>query len=103
MGASMASVVGRWRTGLKGRANRGRMFWPGMSADLELSGFWDNVAQNAISSSMSLLFDGLGPSGTPGLVLSVMHRGGPPPPSRITGRTPVTAFDIDNVIRSQRR
>jgi hypothetical protein len=95
----------RKRTGAAGRRGRGRMYWPGIiegnvsETGVIASGYLADLQSNANAWHAALLA-GLGGVG-PALPPVILHRsegiGTEPPP------TPVTSFQVDNVIATQRQ
>lgn len=95
------SLIFRKNTGLGGRRNRGRMFWPSVS-EASLDGV-GNVAGSTISTTEGLLNDWMegtfGPSavGTNLSQMVILHSTPPATP------TPVTSLTVDPVCGTQRR
>jgi hypothetical protein len=95
-----------WRTGVKGPtgvyATAGRLYMPGIPQNGQISGFLQVLFQNALSAFASLLFDTFVTDGTAYQLNIVSYTPGSKPQT-IRAFNPVTAFDIDNIVRSQRR
>jgi hypothetical protein len=93
-----------WRTGLKGKQNRGRTYLSGLAEDSQNAGFWIGETQAwATDGFASPLLQNFGPGGTGSYVLSVIHSmaGG----VRIVPgtATPIISFSIHNEVRTLRR
>lgn len=93
-----------WRTGLKGKENRGRSYLTGFAEDSQVAGFWiDEIQGWAISAFGNPLINAFGPVGTGNYALSVVHTvsGGARlvPPTA----TPIISYDIHNEVRTLRR
>jgi hypothetical protein len=93
-----------WRTGLKGKQNRGRTYLCGFAEDSENAGYWIPEIQNwAAVAFAQPLIDAFGPVGTGNYALSLIHTvaGGVRliPPTA----TPIESFTINNTVRALRR
>jgi hypothetical protein len=93
-----------WRTGLKGKENRGRSYLTGFAEDSQVSGFWIPEIQDWASGAFAdALLSEFGPLGAGNYALSLIHTqsGGVRliPPTA----TPITSFTINNQVRSLRR
>lgn len=93
-----------WRTGLKGKENRGRNYLTGFAEDAQVSGFWIGEIQDwARDAFASPLLTAFGPEGEGNYQLSVVHTvsGGARlvPPTA----TPILSYTIHNEVRSLRR
>jgi hypothetical protein len=95
------ALVVHWSTGLKGKANAGRMFLSGFSEAFQVRGFWEAGAQDGASAFASLLFDEYVSDGT-NYQLNVLSYVPLSSPRVLRAAVPVTAFHIDNVVRSMR-
>jgi hypothetical protein len=96
------AVVVSWRTNIKGRANRGRWFIGGMVASDCVQGFWSGGSQDAASANASLIFDPFGPLGGGNYTLGIVSYVPNTKPRQFRAFVPITAFSVDNVIRSMR-
>jgi hypothetical protein len=93
-----------WRTGLKGKENRGRSYLTGFAEDSQVSGFWIPEIQAWASGNFAdALLSAFGPLGGGNYALALIHSqsGGVRliPPTA----TPITSFTINNNVRSLRR
>lgn len=88
-------------TGLKGKANNGRMFLPPMSETLQVSGFWSQDAIDPASGFFSRLYDKFVNDGTE-YQMHVLSYVPASSPRVLRAAVPVTAFTIDNVVRTMR-
>lgn len=93
-----------WRTGLKGKANRGRSYLTGFAEDAQNGGYWISEIQAWAQTVFAQpLIDAFGPVGSGNYALSVVHTmsGGvrlTPPTS-----TPIISYSIHNETRTLRR
>lgn len=93
-----------WRTGLKGKSNRGRSYLTGFAEDSQNGGYWIPEIQvwagNGFAEPLMAAF---GPVGTGNYALSVIHTvlGGARliPPTA----TPILSYSVHNETRSLRR
>jgi hypothetical protein len=93
-----------WRTGLKGKENRGRTYLTGFAEDSANAGYWiPEIQLWAQGEFANALLSRFGPLGTGDYVLSLIHTvsGGVRliPPTA----TPIVSADVHNTVRSQRR
>lgn len=92
-----------WRTGLKGKAYRGRTYFTGFTEDAQNAGYWIEEIQNWAITICNGLMDAFGPVGTGNYSLSLIHTvsGG----SRLVPptATPITSYTVNNKVRSLRR
>lgn len=93
-----------WRTGLKGKANRGRSYLTGFAEDSQTGGYWIPEIQDwAFAGFAQPLLDTFGPLGAGNYALSVIHTmsGGVRlvPPTA----TPILSYTVHNETRSLRR
>lgn len=93
-----------WRTGLKGKANRGRTYLTGFAEDSQSGGYWIPEIQDWAGVAFAQpLMDAFGPASAAGYSLSVVHTvsGGVrlTPPTA----TPIISYTIHNETRSLRR
>lgn len=93
-----------WRTGLKGRENRGRSYLTGFAEDSQVAGYWIPEIQDwAVNNFGNPLMNAFGPLGTGNYSLSVVHTvlGG----SRLIPPTaePILSYSIHNEVRTLRR
>jgi hypothetical protein len=93
-----------WRTGLKGKQNRGRTYLCGMAEDSENAGFWIPEIQAWANDIFAFeLMSAFGPLGSGNYSLSVVHTvsGGARliPPTA----TPISGYTINNTVRALRR
>lgn len=93
-----------WRTGLKGKQNRGRTYLTGFAEDSGNAGFWIPEIQDWATNQFAIpLMEAFGPLGTGNYQLSVIHTmsGG----ARLTPptATAITSFTVQNVARTLRR
>lgn len=93
-----------WRTGLKGKANRGRSYLTGFAEDSQTGGYWIPEIQTwADTGFAGPLMAAFGPVGSGNYALSVIHTvsGGVrlTPPTA----TPIISFSIHNETRSLRK
>jgi hypothetical protein len=93
-----------WRTGLKGKQNRGRTYLTGFAEDSGNAGYWIPEIQTwAAGAFASPLMEAFGPLGTGNYALSVVHsmsggvRINPPTAS------PIITYTVQNVARTLRR
>lgn len=103
MPPSLALCV-TWRTGLKGKSNRGRTYLTGFAEDSGNAGYWIPEIQDWASVAFAQpLMEAFGPVGTGNYQLSVVHEkvGGVRiiPPTA----TPIASYTVQNVARSLRR
>ena len=96
------AVVTQWRTLLKGRANRGRIFQCGWPVSGAVGGYWTADVQNAASAASSLIFDAFGPNSGASFELGIISYNPGSHPRTVRAFVPIIAFSIDNVIRSMR-
>jgi hypothetical protein len=97
-----ATINIRWRSLLKGPANRGRMYLPGMGVNIQDGGYWYSDAQDPASAFASLLFDPFVTDGT-AYQLVILSYVPDSHPRALRAAVPVSSFSIDNVVRDQRR
>jgi hypothetical protein len=96
------AVVVSWKTALRGRNNRGRMYLGGYSREHMTGGYWSAEVQDAASGAASFLFDSYGPlSGGVGTLVLISYVPNSSP-RVLRAAEPITAFTIDNVIYSMR-
>lgn len=97
--AALAVLVNK-RTGLGGRRNAGRNFWPWMIADTEVSetGIITPAVVVSLQSIFTNFLTALDANDVP---MVLLHRSGGITPAG--DPTPVTAMVVDNVISTQRR
>lgn len=93
-----------WRTGLKGKQNRGRTYLTGFAEDSGNAGYWiPEIQVWAAAAFAQPLMDAFGPTSSAGYSLSVIHTmsGGSRliPPTA----TPITGYTVNNTARSLRR
>lgn len=93
-----------WRTGLKGKENRGRSYLTGFAEDSQNGGYWIPEIQTWGQGNFAQpLLDAFGPAGTGNYALSLIHTmsGGASldPPTA----TPIIAYSLHNESRSLRR
>lgn len=93
-----------WRTGLKGKENRGRSYLTGFAEDSQTGGYWiPEIQVWADTGFASPLLTQFGPLGAGNFSLSVVHTvsGGArlSPPTA----TPIVSFTVHNETRTQRR
>lgn len=93
-----------WRTGLKGKANRGRTYLTGFAEDSQVSGYWiPEIQAWAQLQFADPLLAAFGPLGPGNYALSVVHTvsGGARliPPTA----TPIISYTIHNEVRTLRR
>lgn len=103
MAPSLALCV-TWRTGLKGKENRGRSYLTGFAEDSGNAGFWiPEIQAWADAAFATPLLNAFGPLGPGNYALSVVHTvaGGARlhPPTA----TPIIDFTVRNTARSLRR
>lgn len=105
-----AVVIG-WRTGLKGRRRRGRMYLPGITESGNTDGVLVGSQLTAVQALAQGLVNAYGAGGTETSWRMVVYSPPtppfkaptPPPVHTDTLITPITTHDIDEVIRTQRR
>lgn len=100
---SMALCV-TWRTGLKGKQNRGRTYLTGFAEDSGNAGYWiPEIQEWAATLFADALMSAFGPLGSGNYQLSVIHTmsGGARliPPTA----TAITSYTVQNVGRTLRR
>jgi hypothetical protein len=93
-----------WRTGLKGKANRGRSYLTGFAEDAQNGGFFIPEIQTWAGTNFAgPILNTFGPEGPGNYALSVIHTqsGGVAliPPTA----TPITSYSVHNESRSLRR
>lgn len=93
-----------WRTGLKGKQNRGRSYLTGFAEDSQTAGYWIPEIQSWAGTFFAgVLLNEFGPLGPGNYALSVIHTmsGGVrlDPPTA----TPITSYTVNNTVRSLRR
>lgn len=93
-----------WRTGLKGKQNRGRSYLTGFAEDSGNAGYWISDIQTWASAAFAQpLMDAFGPIGTGNYSLAVVHTvsGGARiiPPTA----TPIVGYTVHNESRTIRR
>lgn len=93
-----------WRTGLKGKENRGRSYLTGFAEDSGNAGYWiPEIQAWAASSFASPLMTNFGPLGSGNYALALVHTqsGGARiiPPTA----TPIVSYTVNNTVRSLRR
>jgi hypothetical protein len=93
-----------WRTGLKGKQNRGRSYLTGFAEDSGNAGYWIPEIQDWANSNFAgALYASFGPLGTGNYTLALVHTlsGGARiiPPTA----TPITGYTVNNTVRSLRR
>jgi hypothetical protein len=93
-----------WRTGLKGKQNRGRSYLTGFAEDSQVSGYWISEIQAWATSVIGNgLMAAFGPLGSGNYALSVVHTmsGGARiiPPTA----TPIVSYTVHNEVRTLRR
>lgn len=96
-----AAVV-RWITDVKGPANRGRMFVPGIPEGTSVNGFLQAEFLDPLSAWVSSIFDPFAGDAS-AYQLNVLSYVPNSSPRALRAAVPVTAFTIDNVVRTQRR
>lgn len=94
-------LVVHWSTGLKGKANMGRMYLSGFPESGQVRGFWNSDVINPASAFASLIFDEYVSDAT-NYQLSVMSYVPGSSPRALRAAVPVTAFTVDNIVRSMR-
>jgi hypothetical protein len=101
-----SAAVIKWQTGVKGvvgvYATQGRMYMPGIPQDGQISGFLQVPFQGALSAFGSRIFNAYVADGTQ-YQLNVISYTPNSSPQTVRAFNPVTGFDINNVVRSQRR
>jgi hypothetical protein len=100
----LCSLCVTWRTGLKGKQNRGRTYLTGFAEDSANAGYWIPEIQDwAIAEFAGQLMGAFGPLGTENYTLSLIHTmaGGSRliPPTA----TPITGYTVNNPVRGIRR
>lgn len=98
----MCAIVISWQTALRGPANRGRMFLPGLPEDQANTGYWMGGGQAAASAFASKIFDPYGADGTD-YQLNVLSYVPDSSPRTLRAAIPVVSFVIGNRIKVQRR
>lgn len=95
------ALVCRLSTGLKGKANNGRIYLAGFAEAGQVAGFWQSVALDAASAFISLLFNEYVNDGTvyQWHIISYVPESSP---RVLRAAVPVTAFTLDNVVRTVR-
>lgn len=93
-----------WRTGLKGKQNRGRTYLCGFAEDSQNAGYWISEIQSWAALQFGQpLIDAFGPIGSGNYSLSVVHTvaGGVRlvPPTA----TPIESYSVNNTVRALRR
>jgi hypothetical protein len=93
-----------WRTGLKGKQNRGRSYLTGFAEDSNNAGYWIPEIQTWAQDGFAQpILDAFGPVGSLNYTLALIHTqaGGTPliPPTA----TPIQSFTVNNNVRSLRR
>ena len=95
------AIVVHWSTGLKGKANNGRMYLPGIPETGQVAGNLSSDILNPASAFVSLLFDQYASDGTV-YQLSIISYVPGSSPRALRAAVPITAFSIDSVVRSMR-
>lgn len=93
-----------WRTGLKGKENRGRSYLTGFAEDSHNGGYWISEIQTWAQGSFAQpLLDTFGPAGAGNYTLALIHTvsGGARlvPPTA----TPIVEYAVRNEVRTLRR
>lgn len=95
------------RTALRGRSYRGRTYWPGFYATLDLGGGVGNIttlsslASNMVNSLITLMLEGW--TWVVASHFTGGHDGIPSQPRPLALQTPITGVTIDTLMDSQRR
>lgn len=102
MSPQLCACVISWSTALRGPANRGRMFVPGLPRDTIQQGYWSSAGQDVVSAFASKIFDPYAADGT-NYQLNVLSYVPDSSPKALRAAVPITGFHIVNRIKSQRR
>lgn len=94
---NQSCIVASLRTGVPGRRNRGRMYWPNTGGDLGSDGLITATMQGYVGNGLSAMFSAINaPGSTEGGEVAVL--------SRLTGASvPVTTVQVDRRPDVQRR
>lgn len=95
------AMVVHFSTGLKGKANNGRLYLPGWSEADQIAGFWQSTAMDNGSALMSALFAQFVDDATI-YQLSLLSYVPASTPRALRAAVPIISFTIDNVVRSMR-
>lgn len=100
--APQDAVVISWRTDLSGPMNRGRCYIPCVTVSGATNGYVQAALQDLVSGFASKLFDPFAADGT-AYQLNVLSYVPGSSPRALRAAVPITAFSIDNTVKSQRR
>jgi hypothetical protein len=103
LGAPLTCALVRKRTAFAGKAQRGRLYFPGLTeSDVDAEGVILGATRSTLQTAFNTWFANIGTYGNMMLAHSCFHEDNQPPCEPLPW-TVVTSLEVDDVIATQRR